>query len=147
MWDKIRKAIQHLCDILETLVAIGVGISLIICVVLYLPSGVMAMAHGSSTEAFLHFLGQVFNLVVGIEFMKLLCKPSTDNVIEIVIFLVARHMIMSTEEPSDIFLSVLAIAILCVVRKFSRVVNEKWPHKSERVVKAEDEKMAQTEQK
>lgn len=131
MWDKLRQVMQRACDALELLVAIFVGIALVISVVMYVPQVVQLIGGADSTEQFLIFLEQLFNLVVGIEFMKLLCKPSTDHVIEIVIFLVARHMILSTDSALDIFLSVLSIAILCVVRKFSRIVNEKWLHKDE----------------
>lgn len=131
MWDKLRKLILKICDALELLIAFCVGVALLASVVLFVPDMIEVLCAEGSTEMFLVFLGQVFNLVVGIEFMKLLCKPSTDNVIEIVIFLVARHMIITTESAMDIFLSVLSIGILCALRKLSRVVNEKWPRKND----------------
>ncbi|MDD6157010.1 MAG: hypothetical protein PUB52_08345 [Lachnospiraceae bacterium] len=131
MWEKLRKFMQKTCDALELLIALCVGVALLVSVVLSVPNLIEVLSAQGSTDMFLVFLEQVFNLVVGIEFMKLLCKPSTDNVIEIVIFLVARHMIITTDSATDIFLSVLSIVILCVIRKFSRVVNEKWPHKKD----------------
>lgn len=131
MWDKIRVFMQKTCDVLEIIIAICVGIALVVSTIVFLPKMVGSMTAGGSTEQFLVFLAQVFNLVVGIEFMKLLCKPSTDNVIEIVIFLVARHMIMASDSALDIFLSVLSIAILCTVRKLSKVINRKFGKKEE----------------
>ena len=131
MWEKLRKFMQKTCDALELLIALCVGVALLVSVVLSVPNLIEVLSAQGSTDMFLVFLEQVFNLVVGIEFMKLLCKPSTANVIEIVIFLVARHMIITTDSATDIFLSVLSIVILCVIRKFSRVVNEKWPHKKD----------------
>lgn len=131
MWEKLRKAMQVVCDVLELLTAICVGFALLISVVLFIPELPKLISESGSTDQFLIFLEEIFNLVVGIEFMKLLCKPSTDHVIEIVIFLVARHMIITNDSAMDIFLSVLSIGILCVIRKFSRIVNEKWPHKKD----------------
>lgn len=64
---KILKTIQKVCDILELLLKSG------------------------NTAEFLIFLEDMFSLVVGIEFIKMLCRPSADNVIEVLIFLTARH--------------------------------------------------------
>ena len=129
MWDRLRKLIQKCCDAMELILAMCVGIALLVSVILYIPELMSLFEEPDSTDSFLMFLEQLFNLVVGIEFMKLLCKPSTDHVIEIVIFLVARHMIITTQSAMDIFLSVIAISVLCIVRKLSHLINEKWPHK------------------
>lgn len=135
MWDKIRMAMQKTCDVLEIIIAICVGVALIISTVFFLPQMSGLLMKGESTEVFLVFLGQVFNLVVGIEFMKLLCKPNTDNVIEIVIFLVARHMIIASDSAIDIFLSVLSMAILCTIRKVSKVISRKYSKKDDNEIK------------
>ena len=36
-----------------------------------------------SSEAFLTFVGYVFNILIGIEFLKMLCQPSGDTVLEV----------------------------------------------------------------
>ena len=72
---KILKTIQKVCDILELLLKSG------------------------NTAEFLIFLEDMFSLVVGIEFIKMLCRPSADNVIEVLIFLTARHMIVAEAHP------------------------------------------------
>lgn len=72
---KILKTIQKVCDILELLLKSG------------------------NTAEFLIFLEDMFSLVVGIEFIKMLCQPSADNVIEVLIFLTARHMIVAEAHP------------------------------------------------
>lgn len=82
---KILKTIQKVCDIQELLLKSG------------------------NTAEFLIFLEDMFSLVVGIEFIKMLCRPSADNVIEVLIFLTARHMIVGGSSSLDIFLSVLSV--------------------------------------
>ena len=71
------------------------------------------------------FINMGFGLVIGIEFIKMLCKPNPDNVIEVLLFLVARHMIIDENTALDILLSVLSIAILFIVRQAFHIVHER----------------------
>ena len=68
---------------------------------------------------FNHFLEQVFAIVIGVEFLKMLCRPNSDNILETIIFLVARHMIMAGDTtPIDYLVSTVCIVILCFVRRY-----------------------------
>lgn len=96
---KILKTIQKVCDILELLVAVLVAAGLICSLILYLPVGLELLLKSGNTAEFLIFLEDMFSLVVGIEFIKMLCRPSADNVIEVMIFLTARHMIVAEAHP------------------------------------------------
>lgn len=100
---KILKTIQKVCDILELLLKSG------------------------NTAEFLIFLEDMFSLVVGIEFIKMLCRPSADNVIEVLIFLTARHPAYDCGGSSslDIFLSVLSVALLYGVRYGLRLMKRR----------------------
>jgi len=127
MREKARKIIQRVCDIIELLVAVAVGLGLIYSVILYIPFGLELLARSGDTTEFLVFLEDMFNIVVGIEFIKMLCKPSSDNVIEVLVFLVARHMIIGSSSAFDIFLSVLSVALLYAVRYALRRFRSKAP--------------------
>ena len=62
---------------------------------------------------------QVFLVVIGVEFLKMLCRPTADNVLETIIFLVARHMIVvTTTTPLDDLISTISIVLLCFVRRY-----------------------------
>lgn len=117
MFSKILKKIQKLCDLLEICVALFIVAALLITFVKFVPELKNLFFAEADTKEFINFLGHIFNLVVGIEFIKLLCKPDTDNTFEVLIFLVARHMIVGTNSSVDMFLSIVGIAILCVVRR------------------------------
>lgn len=122
---KILKVIQIVCDVLEVVVAVLVTLGLICALILYLPEGVNLLMKSGHTADFLIFLDDMFGLVVGIEFIKMLCRPSADNVIEVLIFLTARHMIVGGKSSLDIFLSVLSVATLYGVRYILRLVKRK----------------------
>lgn len=124
MWEKTRRIMQNFCDVLEFAVAIVVGLALFFSVISYIPGIFKLLTPSTDTTEFLVFLEEVFNLVVGIEFMKMLCKPTADNVIEVLVFLVARHMIIGTNGALDIFLSVLSIAVLYLIRQLLRSIME-----------------------
>ena len=48
----------------------------------------------------------------------MLCKPSTGNIIEALIFLIARHMVIQTTTAMEDLISVISICLLFVFRRF-----------------------------
>lgn len=117
MRDKLINAIQKVCDVLELVVAVLVGIGLLCALAFYLPSGLkLLLGSRGDTAGFLVFLENMFSIVIGIEFIKMLCKPNAENVIEALVFLTARHMIVGSNSALDIFLSVVSVALLYGVR-------------------------------
>ena len=98
------------------------------------------------TSSFRGYMDQIFMLVIGIEFLVMLCKPNSENVIEVLIFLVARHMIVGETTPYQDFVSVVSVALLCVVRRYLRINNEKRDEKKaagileEKLRRAKEEK-------
>ena len=73
------------------------------------------MEHG----AFMEFLELVLNLVVGVEFLKMLLRPSTDTILEVLMFVIARHMVVKTTTSFEDLLSVLSVAVLLLIRKYA----------------------------
>ena len=72
----------------------------------------------TSSEHFNFFLEKCLNIVIGIEFLKMLCRHNMDAVIEVLLFTLARHLIVKQFEIKEGLLCVIAISILFVVRKF-----------------------------
>lgn len=66
----------------------------------------------SDTSSFQIFLKNIFNLVVGIEFIKMLLKPNVKNIIDVLIFLVARHLIIGHPTPAGMLLCLICIILL-----------------------------------
>lgn len=118
MWDKVRKLLYEVCDVLELLMAAAVVCGIIIAAVTLWPELMLYWEHRMTAGAFLEYLDAVFNVVIGIEFMKMLCKPSSANIIEVLVFLIARHMIVQTTTPLEDLLSVISISILFLFRRF-----------------------------
>ena len=72
----------------------------------------------TDSEQFTHFLELALNIVVGIEFLKMLCRHNMDAVIEVLLFTLARHLIVNQRSMVEGLLCIVAIAILFLVRKY-----------------------------
>lgn len=118
MWDKVRKKLSDACDILELCMAVAVISGIVIAVITLWPELINYWNHRMDEGAFMHYLDAVFNVVIGIEFMKMLCKPTSANIIEALIFLIARHMIVTSTTPLEDLTSIISISILFVFRRF-----------------------------
>ena len=69
----------------------------------------------------------------------MLCRPTADNVLETIIFLVARHMIIvTTTTPLDDLISTVSIVMLCFVRRYLKEHRLKDKMREEEWRKLED---------
>ena len=64
------------------------------------------------------FLERALDIVIGIEFIKMLAKHSPGSSLEVLLYAIARHMVIGHESSFENLLSVAAIALIFVVRKF-----------------------------
>ena len=64
------------------------------------------------------FLERALDIVIGIEFNKMLAKHSPGSSLEVLLYAIARHMVIGHESAFENLLSVAAIALIFVVRKF-----------------------------
>lgn len=73
---------------------------------------------GSSYELFQSFLSHVLLMVIGLEFVAMLINHEEYQIIYIMIMVVARKMLIYGDNTQDLFIGVLAIAVLFIVRKY-----------------------------
>lgn len=64
------------------------------------------------------FLERALDIVIGIEFIKMLAKHSPGSALEVLLYAIARHMIVGHESAVENFISVASIALIFFVRKF-----------------------------
>lgn len=117
--QNITKWLHIICRILEVIVAAFVLIGIVLSIIsLIKDDSHMFQELAHDTSAFHHYLEKVFTIVIGIEFLEMLCHTNSDSVIHILIFLVARHMIVGETTPFEDFVSVISIAVLFLLRKY-----------------------------
>lgn len=115
---KLEKFIKKICSTMELIAAILVLLGIILAVIGLFRDYTIFYELSVNTDTFKQYLDRIFIIVIGIEFLRMLCHPSSDNVIEVIIFLVARHMIVSNTTPYQDFASVISIVLLCLVRRY-----------------------------
>ena len=133
MWDKVRKKIFDACDLMDMALAAVVVVGIFIATVGIFPQMTELWHNRTETEAFLEFLDAVLSIVVGVE---LICKPRTENIIEALIFLIARHMIVQTTSATENLISVISICMLFLFRRFMLATKPDKEHHVPDFVKA-----------
>lgn len=129
--QKFKKIIQKISAVLEQLVALLVLAGILLTLVSLLKDFAIFRALLDDVSIFQAYLEDIFMIVIGIEFLQMLCRPNSDNIMEVLIFLVARHMIISETTPYEDFVSVISIILLCVLRRYLH--NTRMIDKSEAV--------------
>ena len=131
MLEKVREYVKVACDIIEFIVAILTLVAIVIVTIRAVPSllGVIATP---GTDSLMTFLQEIFVIIIAIEFIKMLCKPNASNVIEVLVFVVSRHMIISESTPLQDLLSIVGVAILLFMDFFIKYkIREKYEKKEE----------------
>jgi len=117
IWDKIHDFILKMPSFLEKVVAaillIGVAYSCI-----QLGIHVVSLTDLAFDEYIEDILITAFNAVIVIEFIRMLIKHSMNTIVEVLIFAIARGLVVGHENPLETLIRIACIAILLVCRKF-----------------------------
>lgn len=145
-FKKLKVTVHIICEVLEMIAAALMLVGILFSTCSLIRNVDLFRELLLDTSSFRGYMDQIFMLVIGIEFLVMLCKPNSENVIEVLIFLVARHMIVGETTPYQDFVSVVSVALLCVVRRYLRINNEKRDEKKaagileEKLRRAKEEK-------
>lgn len=71
-----------------------------------------------SYDIFKHFLDHVLLLVIAVEFVLLMTAHSDSTIIHLIMLVVARKMLIKSDNMIDILIGVISITILFAVRKY-----------------------------
>lgn len=71
-----------------------------------------------SPEQFTEFLGNALTLLIGVEFVKMLAKHTAENLLEVVMFAIARQMVVEHLNMVETLIGVVAIAVIFAIRKY-----------------------------
>ena len=118
-WFKrvFRDQIAEAAGILEVALSAIVLIALLMSVIplLKLMPGLLTDADSMEVHT---FLKRALDIVIGIEFIKMLAKHSPGSVLEVLLYAIARHMIVGHEDAVQNLVSVGAIALIFIIRKY-----------------------------
>ena len=115
---RVGKMEHRIRKVLHTLELIIAGVTI---VVLVIGLGVNIWKVAADPTAFTNtteFLHAVLNIVVGLEFVRMLIDMTPANTLEVLIMATARQIIMNHESSMALLIGVVCIGILFAIRRF-----------------------------
>lgn len=116
MLKRAAHLLYKISEWMEFVMAVFVAVSIVISFATMIPEISTLWLSTEGSVSLIHFLEEILNIVIAIEFLKMLCKPTSDTIIEVLIFLEARHMIIGETSPMEDLLLVTSIAILFMIQ-------------------------------
>lgn len=115
---RVMELLYRIAGLLELVVGvILVGAICIAMLQLFQEVGLLWRTAGEE-DAFHNFLATAFTIVIGVEFLKMLCRHTMQSVVEVILFATARQMVVEHTNHIETLIMVLALAILFVIRKY-----------------------------
>lgn len=109
--------IELLTEVLEIIVAVIVLVGFIISVIPLLKD-MPGLLDNSNEYTFHVFLEHAFNLVIGIEFIRMLVRHTPGSALDVLLFAIARHMVLDGTDGLELLMGVAAIAGIFAIRKY-----------------------------
>lgn len=63
-------------------------------------------------------LADAFLLVIGVEFVKMIIRPTSENVLEVIMLTITRALIMDHSSMVQTLIGVLSMLVLFIIRKY-----------------------------
>ena len=116
MKNSIQKIVLKMPGILETIVA-----AILLIAVIYGGFGLILdsidFAQNNYSLYLENVLKDAFSVIIVIEFVRMLVKHSMKTIVEVLIFTIARGLVVDHENSMQMLLQIIAIAILLICRK------------------------------
>lgn len=115
--SKLGKGASYTEIYISILILIGI-IILSVNVVHNLYEMVLSLARGNYNISLEGFLAPALELIIGIEFVKMLVKHTASSVIEVLLFTIARKLITDHGNMMEALIGVIAILLLFAIKKY-----------------------------
>lgn len=117
MKDRVRELMTAISILFELLVAVLL-LAALFAALLGLVQSLSPAQLVRDPEVFSELLSMASMLVIGVEFVNMLCNHSMGAVIEIMLLAIARQMIVNHTSPLENLLAVLSVGLLYLFRKY-----------------------------
>lgn len=118
MKREIQKKVLQGANLIEIFIGILLTLAIGVLTIFLIIEFKDMLFSGEGIDNFNNFLALAFNLVIGIEFIKMLCKHTPETVIEVLLFAIARQLIVEHTSTFENLAGILSIAVLFAIRKF-----------------------------
>ncbi|WP_324825810.1 phosphate-starvation-inducible PsiE family protein [Sinanaerobacter sp. ZZT-01] len=116
--NTLANLIFYLCSLLEGIISIIILLVIVIETIVMVDRFDVLDFQNLGSAQLNSILGSILWLVIGLEFIKMLMEHSHGAVLEVLLFAVARQMIVEHTSMIENFFAVAAIAGIFAIRKF-----------------------------
>ncbi len=115
---KVNKVLMNVIHILERIIAVILMIVVAVAAVYLTIDIITGLREGFDEKLIKTVLEDSFNIIIVLEFIRVLVKHSMGMVVEVLIFALARRLIVTEQAAIEVALTVVVIAVLLACRKF-----------------------------
>lgn len=120
MIHKANKKLMRLTHIFETILVVLVGIAAIISMfdlVKYFPR-LFSASYNNAYLVLQEFLGHVLQTVIAVELMLMLLNRTVVSILYLVLFVIARKMLIYAVTMTDLVLGTIALLLVAIILKY-----------------------------
>ena len=122
MRNKGKQIILRVADLIETFMAFFLAVVIIVLVgKMVIDMFTPGVLEGQDMRELLEYC---FGLIIGVEFIRMLLKHSAGSIIDIVLFSVARGMVVEHQNAFESVFIVGALMLVFVIRKYLLLPND-----------------------
>ena len=118
MRKKLQDKMFEASYLFELFISVIVGIGILILSVRLIVDTLQISVSFGKVNSLVPILDDAIILAIGAELIKMLCKHTPETIIEVLAFALARQLIVGHAAPWENLITVVAIAVLFVVRRF-----------------------------
>ena len=116
---KLREKVSKASSYLEIAISIVILLSIAVSIVFLVKDTVIAILDVTKDFDYTNLFAVALQLIIGVEFVKMLSKHTPESVIEVLLFVVAKRVIVDSNSSSlEVLWGVVAIAALYAVKKY-----------------------------
>jgi len=116
--NKFIKILTKCTRMLEIIICITIVIAIGISMITVTNGLKELFLYPLKQDAFKNFLGIAFNILIGIEFLKMIFRNNLSTVLEVLLFAIARQLIVEHKTVYENLVGIISIAILFLIRKY-----------------------------
>ncbi|MCL1788806.1 MAG: transporter [Oscillospiraceae bacterium] len=131
--EKSKKG-MNIIEKIAKLLEIGIAIILIVVIVIKIfeiSINLLDIEFVILNMGFKEILSIILGFVVGVEFVKMMCKHTSESVMDLLLFAIARQIVAEHASMLDTLIGVVTISGLFAVKKYLIKTNRGEGHKNE----------------
>ncbi|MCC8082470.1 MAG: hypothetical protein LIO80_10795 [Lachnospiraceae bacterium] len=118
-WKKLRNMMDHVSEVLEVLLSVIIIVVVVIAMFFLKTPFLEYISNPNADGALLTFITYILNIVICVELFKVLCSPGTETVLDVMMFVIVRHMIVHDTTAVENLLTIIGVAIIIMLKKYA----------------------------